>query len=422
MGTSVGNKFGFPVHKMPKGSNKLAIPYAKVGVELECEQVRDLRDPQGLIALWQPVEDHSLRNRGMEFITRGTGLVGDQLVKAVIDLCTFTKEKQYDVGYPRAGIHLHLDMTDMNEESGTELLNCVLSYMLFEEAIFKFVGTWRKACGFCDPLSLAQHDFKAISQLLYGWEAGDAAHVHERRFSKYGAINFLPLARFGTIEFRQLPTTFDSARILNWINLCLCFKRFGKQVDCDPVELLEEKGCKALAEAVFGEYLPIIQEFIVEDEVYAAIADARSLRVGQRTKQLPVSWDAPDNPFLMSKKEAVKPVRKRKPKVADVPDVMEFLREGRVVNPADLQANLAIAGEAALYGGFFYNAPGSHNIIAMPPFEAFNWTNRHPLVNTAAPLNTYEERFGIGSYGTHLTSNPRQVALFLNEYFHQPEF
>lgn len=304
MGISIGAQFGKPVHRIPVPCEELVLPYAKVGVEIECENVT--RAPSAHCSqLWDSHVDNSLRNQGMEFTTKG-GLVGTQLVEAIRVACTSFKEAKYSEGYPRAGIHLHVDVTDMNETSNTQLLNMVLSYMMFEKALFAWAGEWRTACGFCDPLYMSQKDFQHLSELLYLWPESSST-LNERRFSKYQAINFLPMARFGTVEFRHLPTTFDSQRILDWVNLCLCFKRYGMETDIDPVDFMDQHGAASLIDRVFGKHIGLIAPFLNVKELASIALEVRALRVGRKSKPLLDGWDPPDNALLLSKLKAVKP-------------------------------------------------------------------------------------------------------------------
>ena len=138
---TVGLKFKKPIHCAPVSTDKLIIPYAKVGIEVEVE---NWDRAHSNLAQWEDHEDGSLR-RGREFTTRG-GMVGKQIVEEIETICNFAKSRNYSEGYPRAGIHLHIDMTDMNDGSDTQLLNAIAAYMLFEDAMFSFAGEWRKAC------------------------------------------------------------------------------------------------------------------------------------------------------------------------------------------------------------------------------------------------------------------------------------
>lgn len=299
MGTSVGKRFGRPVFKPPTRSSKLALPFAKVGVEVEVENCSPTKMPVEVLDLWDMHEDRSLRNRGMEFTTKG-GMVGTALIDCVDTLCDGLVKAKCSIGYPRAGIHLHIDVTDLNDEHPHQLANLVVAYMMFEKALFGWAGDWREGCGFCDPLTDSTKDYPDIAKLLYSW-GDDRIALNPDRFSKYQAINFLPLARFGTLEFRHLPTTFDKARILKWINLCLSFKAYALNVEMSPIEYYKRQGLTGLMTAVFGEHSADIAPFVSEQEVRRAIVLAKALQIRSKLKPMLASWDPPDNPLLLKK-------------------------------------------------------------------------------------------------------------------------
>jgi hypothetical protein len=306
MAINVGKKFGKAVSKPPVACSDIILPFSRVGVEIEVERTHQVSTKN--FGYWDKHVDNSLRNGGLEFTTKG-GLFGYELLAALEELCPALETDKCDVGYPRAGIHLHIDVTDMNEASPTELLNMMTAYMLFERAMFHWAGDWRIACGFCDPFFLSQRDFKNIGRLLNDWEKFDASSLTERNFSKYQAVNFLPLGRFGTLEFRHLPTTFNIERIVQWVNLCLAFKRFGMS-GADPLSVLESYGVEALAQAVFDKQLPIIVGCIRNEEVEEAVTDAYAVRMHAVQKPMSITWDDPDNPYLLAKIKD-KPARKK---------------------------------------------------------------------------------------------------------------
>lgn len=306
---TVGAKFGKPIYCPPKGTDNLILPMAKVGVEVEIEGYDGSRCA---LAKWESHEDHSLRG-GREFTTRG-GMIGEELVNEIHNISTYCLEKNFSDGYPRAGIHLHVDVTDMNEKSNTELLNAVCCYLLFESAMFRFAGDWRRACGFCDPLLLSQSGMPKLAKMLLDWDTVSPKSL--AGLDKYQALNFLPLVDYGTIEFRVLPTTFDVERILNWVNICIAFKRFGMVEDTDPVEMLDRLGLKAFTSVVFGKWAKVIAPFIDEREIADAAKEVVGLRAGVATKKnkpkiLKARFDEPNNPYLLCKKVEPKATKKK---------------------------------------------------------------------------------------------------------------
>lgn len=293
---TVALKFNKPQFCPQKPADELVLPYAKVGVEVEIEGFDGSRN---VLTKWESHEDGSLR-RGREFTTRG-GLVGEELIQEIETITKYCKEKKFSEGYPRAGIHLHVDMTDMNDGSDTQMLHMLMAYMLFEDAVFGFAGEWRKACGFCEPWLVSQTGLKPLAKLLMNWSTAPAETIGS--LEKYQAVNFLPLFAYGTVEFRHLPTTFDSARIITWINICLAFKRWGKEIDRNPIEVLDARGVKPLARALFGKTYDSIAPYIRNADVYKAAVDVAGMHLLQgRATTIGMSWDAHDNPLLALKK------------------------------------------------------------------------------------------------------------------------
>lgn len=313
---SVAARFEKQLHTPPEADKSLPIPFAKVGIEIEVENCNyPISRLQREFPNWQlHTEEHSLRDRGMEFVTPG-GMIGTQILSAVKGFCAKAKELNFSEGYPRAGIHLHIDVTDMNEKSDTEMLNMVLAYMLFEHVFFAYAGEWRRACGFCDALLASQHDFPAISKLLYGWRNYDRNEMDENAFSKYAALNFLPLNRFGTLEIRHLPTTFDVDRISDWIKLSLCLKRFGMSVDEDPVEMLMKHGPEALINIVFKGHVKLAKKYVETDKLWQAVPEIMALRIMRKRGKLD-PWADPDNPLLAMKRVAKPKAKKESPEIA----------------------------------------------------------------------------------------------------------
>lgn len=63
----LGSVVGKPIFSMPRPVGNLAIPDAKVGIEIEFEHWNGVNDTD----FWDNHVDGSLRNDGQEFTTRG---------------------------------------------------------------------------------------------------------------------------------------------------------------------------------------------------------------------------------------------------------------------------------------------------------------------------------------------------------------
>lgn len=290
---SIAERFGRVPHKMLQPSKELAIPTAKVGIEVEVEEYKvDVVNPNN--PFWTVKPDGSLRNNGMEFVTIG-GMVGEEIEKAVEWLCDVAIKNKLSTGYPRAGIHIHMDVTDMNSTDSLELARLMQTAMILEPAMFAYAGEHRRACGFCDAFQDSSADFNYISDVLFRWDDKTLTPNINRLLSedtnyisKYQAINLLPLSRFGTLEFRQLPTTFDKQRIMDWINVILCLKRFAQSFRGDVVALAKEIGGKVFFERVLERWLPVLGPHYTDEGFNAGLITAQLIQLRNRNALKPL--------------------------------------------------------------------------------------------------------------------------------------
>jgi hypothetical protein len=307
----IAERFKKPLHTIPEMATDLAIPGAKIGIEVEVENF-NVTDGAKINALWTTKPDHSLRNNGMEFVTNG-GLVGTQIEKAVTWLCDFAPKNKMSTGYPRAGIHIHMDVTDMNADDNLELARMMQTAMILEPAMFSFAGEHRRACGFCDAFQDSSADFQYISNVLFKWGeknlkpsieqmlGGDRGYI-----SKYQAINLLPIATFGTVEFRQLPTTFEKRRIMDWINVILCLKRFSQEFRGDVIAMAKELGGQAFFSRVLGKWLPVLGPHYSERGFEEGLITAQLIKLKHTAKTFtpnvkPEEWPGKRSKILEAK-------------------------------------------------------------------------------------------------------------------------
>lgn len=280
----LGKALGKPVFSTTKPSKALIIPEAKVGVEIEFENW----DGTNGTSLWDDVEDHSLRNNGREFITRG-GMVGQQLIDAIEEFCALAKAKGWSEGTPRAAIHIHIDCTDLDLAKG-ELATLVSLYSIVEHMLFSYAGEWRRGCGFCDALEDSEADLESLGKAMYDSKGAQLHRIVAGNYlSKYQALNLMALSKYGTVEFRILPTTFDSKRIITWINMLLQLKQAALDFNTAMPVLAQfsREGARGFAQKVMGDMWPEVESFFREDRAWAAIDTAIALlSYGQQLKLL----------------------------------------------------------------------------------------------------------------------------------------
>lgn len=322
--TKLGSIVGKPVFEIPKPAS-LALPYGKVGIEIEVENCNPHVD-NDLGGVWVGKQDGSLKNEGREFVTNG-GIVGTQIISAIDGFCKVAEKHKLSVGYPRAGIHIHVDCTDLSmDEDSNQLAIMTAFYLLIEHAVFSYAGDWRQWCGFCDPINASNRNIKIVKSLLRKdvnyEEFSDSLH----RFDRYTGYNLQSLSKYGTVEYRHLPTTFDSKRITEWINLLLQIKKVALEWDFTKDFLAEVslKTPREFAREKLGSYWNILAAHFDEGRAWGAVDDCVYVLARETGRQS--SWDVSESPLLGKKKRLVKSVKKEKEKTTEA-----IARENREV-------------------------------------------------------------------------------------------
>jgi len=176
-----------------------------VGIEVEVENVLFI-DPNIPLLFWEITDDGSLRNRGREFRTYPIPL--GYVEPALRQLFGGLNE---DVDFSRrTSIHVHVDVRQLTFSQATGLL---FTYAAVENLLFKFAAGNRRNSIFCVPItetnllsSLQTKPETLFLQIQQYWQ-------------KYTALNLLPIQKFGTFEFRQLPGTLNINQILLWLDM-----------------------------------------------------------------------------------------------------------------------------------------------------------------------------------------------------------
>lgn len=176
-----------------------------VGIEVEVEnQVH--RRPSNPV--WTITEDGSLRNGGVEFISRP--IRACDAPAALNHLFKGDFDQQYCFS-PRTSVHVHLNMQDVQSEKVVDLL---LVYCLFEKSLYRFVGKGRWKNIYCTPIT--------ESGFLYNL----AGRGIRTPWEKYTGFNMLPLQQKGTVEFRHMHGTIDAKKLSIWIDLITRMKAY----------------------------------------------------------------------------------------------------------------------------------------------------------------------------------------------------
>lgn len=234
-------------------SRKMIDQTCYVGIEVEVEKV----PPFDSIFGFRAVEDGSLRNNGMEFVSvpiRGQNI--HYLLHAL--MAKLGKGAEFT---ERTSIHVHLNVRRMTVE---QLVTLLITYIVVEQSLYRFIkraGFERSRNIFCVPLSESQH-YLGVPYLIYLLKNNDIGallnNIHHY-WRKYSGLNLLPIHTQGTVEFRQLGGTKDVDVILDWVNIIQCLRVYALSHNLDEVkaqlfELNTNSNYYQFLQSVFGRY------------------------------------------------------------------------------------------------------------------------------------------------------------------------
>lgn len=266
------------------------VSHSLVGVEVEGEgeffgDMRDKQNEEGYPEYWDFVEDGSLRGVNFEAVL-AVPLAGARLISALETLEATCAGSEATFG-ARTSTHVHINALDMTIGEISLMLGVSL---VFEDALFHYVGRGRVDNNYCTPLVGDRTSSAALQTLGRGNSAEIGAFLeqglcaatyrergggrHSIAMSKYSALNLRTLSNFGTLEFRHHGGTSDKQEILQWINILLSMKEWSVRAAI-PVESLPEYasglGIIGLAREVFGTTFPYVAAGIVESSGYAGL-------------------------------------------------------------------------------------------------------------------------------------------------------
>lgn len=197
----------------PKQPNQYFVPDKRVdvpdktpfiGIEVEVENIENR---VSLTSEWISVEDGSLRNNGIEFVSMP--MKASNAVYSLKRLKKALEESNPDYHFSlNTSIHIHLNALDFSQN---ELAMFKALYIIFERSLYNFVGRERKENIFCLPMHESSVQFNSLGK------------------SKYYGLNFKSLDEHNTIEFRQMHGTLDLDKLSLWIHFITSMRSFVKK-------------------------------------------------------------------------------------------------------------------------------------------------------------------------------------------------
>lgn len=201
-----------------------------VGVEIELENCPTDYEHGANIGLWVVKTDDSLRNEGIELVTK-YGATGSTTVNALRSLKTtlarLTNEEPQATF--RCGLHVHLNVADFSQEQFHHLL---ILYLIFEQALFDVSGE-RQSNIHSVPLVGAPFTGRTM---LTSPSRVVPANMPQGLGEKYYALNLCALQKYLTVEFRHHTGTTDGYEIINWLVTLLDLHNTARAITPQEIE------------------------------------------------------------------------------------------------------------------------------------------------------------------------------------------
>jgi hypothetical protein len=233
---------------------------------IECE-IENLYETVSRPVYWNITEDGSLRNHGYEFVSHP--IRASSAEQALTDL--FRAIARYNTAHytERTSTHIHVNVRTLTL---SQLESLVLTYMVFERAIYKWIGHDRENNIFCVPL----HSIHLTNNLCSSLQNIEALH-----WTKYTGLNLAPILQKGTIEFRHLYGTNDVGTIMTWINLLLSLKKYALRNN--PVDVIARintlnnvSDYYGFCQEVFGDYAQMLHYSKFNTDVSKCVSNIKA--------------------------------------------------------------------------------------------------------------------------------------------------
>lgn len=200
-----------------------------VGIEVELENVDNPR--VGNSKYWAVVGDGSLRNNGVEFLSRGPTPY-DKMAEAMQELSDILNRYPASEASCRTGLHVHINVSDMTPDQVKAML---LLSVLVEPGLIWHCGEDRAS----NIYSLASSRGDCILnnlQAILNAESNRKFRDEVMRSEgfKYSALNIGAICNKGTLEYRMHRGTKSVKDIEQWTAILISLRRLA--IDMGDVE------------------------------------------------------------------------------------------------------------------------------------------------------------------------------------------
>lgn len=218
-----------------------------VGVEIEVEG-RDL--PARGVRGWNVVPDGSLRNGGLEYVTKGA--VTLQELSRHLD---HLKENFLLAGAVvaeahRGSVHIHVNVQNKTPE---QVFTTLFLWLMVESLWMERCGPTRNGNLFCMSSSASGEILPWARQFLARHRDGNWFQLWQR--GKYSALNTDCIQNFGSIEFRTFPSSVVKEKVEGWAMWCTNLVEQGCKINPDKLYTVWQEAMnnpRAFYENIFG--------------------------------------------------------------------------------------------------------------------------------------------------------------------------
>lgn len=176
------------------------------GIEIELENVRNIDSVE--IEPWGAVGDGSLRNMGMELLSRP--IRTEVTLNRYLRRYTALRESMPWQDSIRTSTHIHLDGRGLNIPDIMKILG---AYILVEPFLYRYCGPLREENIYCVPLYRAD----TLTDNLIRGVLNSTFITQVRSSCKYSGFYPAPLCSFGTLEFRMAPSFPTGNDVYLWV-------------------------------------------------------------------------------------------------------------------------------------------------------------------------------------------------------------
>ncbi len=155
----------------------------------------------------------------------------------------------------RCGVHIHVNCQELTQK---QVYNFIAMYLLWENILIQWAGHEREGNFFC----LRGMDARYLTARLAHHRQTDQWRDLQDDLVRYAALNVGALFRFGSLEFRALPTPSNTNRtIKDWANMMIQLKRASLAVSTprDIITKFSQLGATEYMVRVFGTNTPLLK-------------------------------------------------------------------------------------------------------------------------------------------------------------------